>query len=144
MKAWLAFWREINTPHDYPADPYGELTNQVSHMAFGLLMAALVSVVWQWLFGEYPYKLAVSAIVTLPYLIGEVVVQRWRGWDTVADTFFYGIGAYGLLTGLDEIQVADRVLLESNAPGALTAFALFCIVMIARLAPRVRAKFGAK
>lgn len=139
---WGRFWEEINTPSDFRADPYGELTNQCAHTFLGLILAivcSLVGLVW---FGEYPQKEGIGIAVTLPYILGEVFAQRWRGWDTVADVFFYAIGGYGVLTSLTEVQVDGVPYLEANVFGFVVCLLGFCLVMFFRLRTRVKEKYG--
>ena len=139
---WSAFWQEINTPSDFSGDPYGELTNQCAHTFFGLILAGiycLASLVW---FGEFPHKEVAGIVVTLPYLLGEVFEQRWRGWDTVADVFFYGIGGYGLLASLSEVVIDDVAYLEAHPIGFGVSFGAFLAVLYVRLRVRVKQKYG--
>jgi hypothetical protein len=141
---WKAFWQEINTPSDFEADPYGELTNQCAHAFFGLILAVVFCFSYLAWWGEYPHKEVAGVVVTLPYLLGELFEQRWRGWDTVADVFFYAIGGYGVLAALTEVKLNGTPFLSDNIPGFAFCLAAFIIVLFLRLRPRVRAKYGAK
>lgn len=141
-RMWLAFWKEINTPSDFRDDPYGEFTNQCAHTFFGVVMAIVFSLTGLWWFGEFPQKEGIGIAVTLPYILGEVFEQRWRGWDTVSDVFFYAIGGYGILTSLTEVIVGGEVLLRPNAGSFIVSFSAFSAVMFLRLRPRVLRKYG--
>jgi len=96
-------------------------------------------VVW---FGGFPHKEVAGIVVTVPYLLGEVFEQRWRGWDTVADVFFYGIGGYGLLASLSEVVIDDVAYLEAHPIGFGVSFGAFLAVLYVRLRVRVKQKYG--
>jgi len=139
---WKQFWKEINTPSDFRSDPYGELTNQCAHAFFGQILACLfclASLVW---WGDFPEKEGAALFVTLPYIWGELIEQRWRGWDTVADIFFYAVGGYGVLAALSEVQIDGRILLEPDAVAFGCALAAFTAVLLVRVGVRVRRKYG--
>lgn len=139
---WRAFWKEINTASDFRADPYGELTNQSAHAFLGMMLAILFSFAGLLWFGEFPHKEGVVIAVTMPYILGELFKQRWRGWDTVADVFFYAIGGYGVLSSLSEVKVGDAVYLEPNPVGFFACLSAFIAVLLIRLHPRVKAKYN--
>lgn len=143
-RMWQAFWKEINTPSDFRGDPYGELTNQCAHTFLGILFAGafcLASLVW---FGAFPEKEIVGVVVTLPYLLGELFAQRWRGWDTISDVFFYAVGGYGLLASLSEVVIDGAIYLEPRPIAFALALGAFTFVMFLRLRVRVIEKYSQK
>lgn len=142
MREWLAFWAEINTPSDFKSDPYGELTNQLSHTFLGVIFACIVALVYLVFSGDFPAKEAVAFVVTLPYIAGEILAQRWRGWDTIADVFFYAIGGYGVLSSLTERQFCGEAFLQPQPVAFGVCFGLFCSVLFLRLQVRVKQKYS--
>lgn len=84
-------------PDDFKADPYGYLTNQLGHIALGVFFVFIVSRLWFEVFGEYPVRLTLWLVTGAVYFfIVELMLQGWRGLDTLEDTIFvwvYGAGA---------------------------------------------------
>ena len=144
MKVWAALWAEINTPDDFYQDPYGEATNQLSHAALGALIVIAFCFAYEWWWGEFPMKPVAAIVVTLPYLLGEIFDQRWRGWDTIADVYFYSIGGYVVLASLSEVRAYERILLEPNPEAFGAFFAALFIGLAIRIYPRAARKYGAK
>ena len=141
---WKAFWQDLNTPSDFRGDPYGELTNQSAHTFWGIVLAGVFCLVSLVRFGAFPEKEIAAIVVTLPYLLNELFVQRWKGWDTIADVFFYAIGGYGLLASLSEIVIDDNVYLDPNPVAFATSFGVFLIVLFVRVRVRVIEKYSRK
>lgn len=84
-------------PDDFKTQPYAYLTNQLGHIGLGLFLVFLVNRGAFEVFGEYPIRLHVwGATLVLYLVVVELMLQGWRGFDTVEDTIFtcfYGAGA---------------------------------------------------
>jgi hypothetical protein len=111
-------------PDDFKAQPYAYLTNQLGHIGLGVLLVFLINRGAFELFGEYPVRLAIWAATLAVYLgVVEILIQGWRGFDTVEDTIFtcvYGAGAP--LWAFREIAPGSPMV-EANLP-ALDMFFL--------------------
>jgi hypothetical protein len=82
-------------PDNFKADPYGYVTNQISHMgAVGCLVFVYGVVLFVFLVaGEFPPKWAIILGAAVSYSLIEAL-QGWRGWDTIEDwlfVVFYGV-----------------------------------------------------
>lgn len=106
------------TPDSFDRDPYGWLTNQVSHIALGALMALALSVFGFAVFGEFPVRThMLAAIFVLYFVVIELVVQGWRGFDTIEDTIFtVGYGAAGPLAVSSEIVPGRMAIVMELEP----------------------------
>ena len=140
---WRKFWREVNTPDDFAADPYGWTTNQMAHTLIGGVIAAVLVVISRWWFDEYPHKEAAALACVLPYLLNELVNQRWRGIDTLADTFFFAIGGYMVLSSLTEVWVNGFPYLKDNWQGLAGCLVAWAAVWFIGVRKRIERKYGA-
>lgn len=103
---------------DFREDWYGFATNQISHLALGVLFAWLTAIFYHWVWGEYPDKLSLVIFLAVSYLAFELITQGWNGVDTIEDwTFFAAWGACGATTAFSEIEAGSAELsLDPSAP----------------------------
>lgn len=84
------------SPDFYRRQPELWLANQSGHMALGAAMAILSCAGFLAVFGEFPTRAAIFALIAAAYLFRvEIIGQGWQGFDTVEDTLFvviYGAG----------------------------------------------------
>jgi hypothetical protein len=98
---FLAWFRSAFAQDDFARDWYGYLTNQISHIGLGIVLALATCIAWFWAFGEYPVKWAMWLAITGAYAASEVI----RGgdlWDAFEDGCFvclYGAGGAFLVFG---------------------------------------------
>lgn len=99
MTGLVSWLRRVWAQDDFADDWYGWLTNQVSHVSLGLLLAIGVSGAALLTLGEFPAKwlawLACAAVYA-----GLEAVRGWTGWDSLEDWVFvacYGAGGAFLL-----------------------------------------------
>ncbi len=127
------------TPDAFHGDPYGELTNQISHVALGHVLSVSLCIAYLWSAGELPYRVYIIAIVGLIYAAIEML-QGWRGWDTVMDTYAT-IGGACVLIPLTEIRMPDvwyKPQIEVNLLWLVGVFVAVAIPIWARVAQRDR------
>lgn len=137
------FWRELNTPDNYHADPYGGGLNQVGHIAVGAFFAGLICVIYGAIFGEMPYKAAVFVMMLLFYGLGvEMRVQQSSLADGLADTSFFMLGACAILFSFSEAAVnGDSILLRLERAEALTSFGCIVLALVIYILPRAVRKY---
>lgn len=114
------------TPDDFADDQYGWLTNQISHAALGVFLVFSLCTTHYVVAGEFPHKTHVFLLIFAAYVLFEVLVQGWRGSDTVEDTVFVvGYGASGVLASFTELEVGSSVVLvDVLTIGIFFAFAM--------------------
>ena len=106
-------------PSRFADDPYGHLTNQVSHAMLGFASATVFAWIAQLASGQWLDQRVTFAVVTLGYFVWwELIFQRWRGLDTVEDSVFVALGAAAYLA-IDMSYVIERVMLWLVALGVL-------------------------
>ena len=121
----------ILKPDSFPGDWYGWVTNQISHIFVGIALVFFASLICFYSFGEMPNKLTIYGAIFAGYVAFEVLVQGWRGVDTVEDTtFVVGYGAAGVLAGFTEVEVGSPYL-ELNLLGLAPFFAVAIVHLIA-------------
>lgn len=137
------FWRELNTPDNYHADPYGGGLNQVGHIAIGAFFAGLICVIYGVIFNEMPYKTAVLGVMAVFYGFGiEVRVQKSSLSDGLADTAFFLLGACAILFSFSEAAVSgDDILLRLERAEALTSFGCIILALVIYMLPRAVRKY---
>ena len=109
----LAWFRTAFAQDDFAGDWYGWLTNQVSHLAGGVLAALVVAAGWYGLAGEFPLKVLAVPVIGAVYVWGEGL-RGWMGWDSIEDTlFFAGYGAGGAFLVFSEVTPGNPYLLVS-------------------------------
>lgn len=103
------FSRLFKQPEAFINDPYGYLTNQISHIYLGfLLCTAYVFFVWK-ATGFHPDQFLCVAVVVAGYaILWEALYQHWRGWDSIEDTLYVFCGA-GSFLFIDYQFVITRV-----------------------------------
>ena len=139
---WSEFWKDLSTPSDFRADPAGEFGNQSAHAILGLIFTVILCLATYTWHGEFPQKEVAAFVVTLPYILFELLRQGWKGWDTVSDVFFFAIGGYGVLSSLSEVGGDTKVVLEPNPAGFGLSLLAFSVVMFVRVRVRVKQKYG--
>ena len=118
-------YKELTTADSFSGDWYGWATNQISHSSLGVFITWLACVAAFLMVGDLPFKINVFSSVAFIYVMKELVLDTWRGWDTIEDFLFvvvYGVG--GTLLAFDQI-VGDTVIF--SVFGATPIFSVFCI-----------------
>lgn len=140
------FWAVLMTPSDYRNDPYAEATNQISHAVLGCLASLILCTVWFIIFGEMPYRAFVWIVVVLGYAVGvEAWQQRWKGWDSFADTFFVQCGATMTLWPVKEVGFSPDIAIIEFRPKLLGVLMLLSALALAlHLWPRIKRYFNAR
>ncbi len=98
-------WR----PDDFRVDPYGYLTNQISHGYLG--MYSITFYCWSvfHLTGDYPSQdISGLMLIAVYFVIWEIGYQGWRGWDTMEDTYFVYMGIFPWHF-IDMSQIIDKL-----------------------------------
>lgn len=87
----------LQEPDSFSRDPYGYFTNQSGHTwDVGFLILVYGSCAFTYLtFGTFPDKEIIIIMSGILYLLFEVFVQGWKGWDTVEDWWF--VNVYGVI-----------------------------------------------
>lgn len=110
---WLEWFRSAFVQDDFAGDWYGWLTNQISHMATGILAALVVSTGWYAIAGEFPLKVVAVPLIALAYVVGEVL-RGWSGRDSIEDTAFFAVyGSGGAFLVFSEVTPGSTYLLVS-------------------------------
>jgi hypothetical protein len=137
-EAMRAFWSNLNTPDDFRDDPYVGGLNQLGHWALGAALSGLVCILYGVAFGVMPYKIAVWIILIAAYAgLIEWRVQKWQGSDSLVDTAFFALGVTQVLLTFSEFAILEgKVLLQINAPEALTTFACTVAALVIYIIPR--------
>lgn len=106
----IRWFRQTFPQDDFADDWYGWLTNQVSHIGLGLLLAVGVSGITLLTLGEFPDKRLAWLACALLYL-GLELLRGWSGWDTVEDWLFVACyGAGGAFILFTEVEPGLAVL----------------------------------
>lgn len=101
---------DLKVPDDFKDNPYGYITNQISHIYLGFFFSVFYCFVLDKVTG-FPDQTWAILIVTGIYLFWwELLNQGWRGFDTVEDTFYFFAGAASFLV-IDMEWVTDKVFL---------------------------------
>lgn len=87
----------LDEAEDFSKDPYGYFTNQSGHTwDVGFLFLVYGSCVASFtFFGTLLCKEFLIVGAGLAYLVFEILVQGWKGWDTIEDWWFVNI--YGVV-----------------------------------------------
>lgn len=120
----LDWFRKHFAQDDFADDWYGYLTNQIGHIALGLMMALVVSLSWFVFAGEMPVK-EWAWMACLVVYIGLELVRHWNGWDSVEDTVFTaGYGSGGAFLMFSEVTPGEPYLgFDIFLAGGLAAIA---------------------
>lgn len=101
----------LTEPDEFLDDWYGWLTNQISHICLGVFLAFVICAACYIAYGEMPYRLAVYGVIATGYLAFELLVQGWRGRDTIEDSVFtVGYGASAVLASFSEIRAGSPIV----------------------------------
>lgn len=121
-------------PDKFRRDPGGYFVNQFGHASAGVAMVFLGAVGWQEWAGEMPVKWALAAVLIGGYfLLIEMALQGWRGWDTAEDTVFFSYGVAMTLIIFSEARLGSGMVIgaPSDAMGVFTVFALHLMAGVA-------------
>lgn len=138
------FWDELNTPTDYYDDPYGGLTNQISHVALGAFLFGFLCVMFAAITGEMPHKATASVVVIALYGgVIEVWVQRSGLVDALQDTFFFGAGVTVIASSFTEFSVGPRgdILLRLEVQSAFAVLGMIVLSLALYIIPRAARKY---
>lgn len=122
---------DLFTPDDFKYDWYGYLTNQISHVGLGMFFVWLVCALSFLAIGELPFKIAVFFAMSLLYFSFEMIVQGWRGLDTLEDMAFvvmYGSG--GTLLAFSELNIGSTLLVFNMYAPLIIIGLFFCHLAI--------------
>lgn len=121
----------------FRADPYGWLTNQVSHMGGGLAYVFASCYLWLAVFGEFPVRWHIWAAFAVVYLAWEIAQQGWQGADTIEDwCFVVAYGAGGPLLVFREYDLGSG-LFYGQIHDLRPFFALACVHLVIGVAIRI-------
>ena len=128
-----SLWRDLNTSSDFMGNPYGGLTNQISHSAVAAFVFLYVCCVWFMFAGEMPSRWAVVwGIVVVYFAAIEWRAQGWRGRDSLIDAGFVAITPLTIAVAAEEVSVNGWVSVVHIHIGhlliALTSLALAWLV----------------
>lgn len=137
------FWKELNTPDNFHANPYFGGLNQVGHVAIGAFFAGMICVIYGVIFGEMPYKTAVLGVMAVFYGFGiEVRVQKSSLSDGLADTAFFLLGACAILFSFTEVAVSNsEILLKLNRAEAVLSLVCIVLALVLYILPRAVRKY---
>ena len=136
----LCLFKELATQSNFKGDWYGWLTNQVSHASLGVFLTWIACVICYIFIGDLPYKFNVFTALAFAYIVWELVIQEWAGWDSVEDFLFvivYGVG--GTLLAFSQI-VGPTVIF--NVFGAMPIFSIFVVHLILGVCYRAWRQYG--
>lgn len=85
----------LMTPDNFSRDPYGWLTNQISHLTLGFAAVVLYCSLGAHIAGVFPDKWVIWTSIAVSYALIEVI-QRGPFWDSVEDFIFVVIYGAGL------------------------------------------------
>jgi len=108
----------ITTPSRFDRDWYGYYTNQVAHIAHGVLGTWLFCAVAFLISDDLPSKLQVFLSISVIYAAKELILDRWQGFDTIEDILFVVVyGAGGTLLSFRQMNAhsPDSVFNVLNA-----------------------------
>ncbi|WP_284262451.1 hypothetical protein [Roseicyclus amphidinii] len=99
------FWAMLNTPSDFQGEPYGAVTNQISHSAVAAWLFLFLSCSYFVVVGEMPPRWGVGWMVVVGYaLLIEWRVQGWRGRDSWADVAFWAALVVLIAASTEEVR----------------------------------------
>jgi len=140
---WRAFWNDLNTPDKFYSDPVGGGGNQGTHVAMAACVVVVVCVIWAVRYGEMPYRWVLwFAVVGFYAFVIEYLRQGWRRWDTINDTYFWGLGAAGPLVSLYEVTFRPEIKLGFNVFGCAAWLAVLIVSMALYVWPRAKRAYG--
>lgn len=101
----------IFKPEDFSGDWYGYLTNQVSHIGLGVVLAFTLCIAVFIILGEFPFRSTIFLLIVISYIIYELRHQKWKGWDTIEDSIFVSVyGAGGSLYSFHEVTPGESLV----------------------------------
>jgi hypothetical protein len=109
IKAITAIFREVTNPSlDNPPMWYKKAVVDFAHVFLGVISIWILTSIIFFLHGEYPYKEHVWGLVAGAFLGKEILFDRWNGWDTIRDNWFFSVyGAGGAVMSFSEKAVGD-------------------------------------
>lgn len=97
--------RGLGSASSFSKDWYGYLTNQFSHVGVGIFAAWLVCLAAFLISGDLPYRWQVFVGIAVVYGVKELIVDTWKGRDTIEDFLFVVVyGAGGTLNSFRQID----------------------------------------
>lgn len=97
--------KEFFIADDFKFSPYGYITNQISHVALGCFSSFMLSILFFMLHDEYPIKEKIIIFIFISYILKEIFLDKWVGFDTIEDILFvcfYGAG--GSILSFSEVS----------------------------------------
>jgi hypothetical protein len=140
---WRAVWEDLNTPDQYYADPVGGAGNQGTHVLMAGCIVVAICVIWAVFYREMPYRWPLwFAVVGFYAFVIEYLRQGWRRWDTINDTYFFGLGAAGPLVSLYEVTYRPEIKLGFNEFECGVWLVVLVVSMAAYIWPRAMRAYG--
>ena len=137
-----SFWRELNDPSSFAADPIGGAGNQGTHVLIGGSIATAICVLWAYWYGEMPVRWTLwLAILVLYAVVIEWLVQGWNWWDSVQDTYFISVGAAAPLVSLKEVEYRPEIKLDFNELQCLAWLVVLVVSLTLYIYPRAAQKY---
>jgi hypothetical protein len=98
---------------------------------------------WYTLIAPVPSLWVLAALITLFYGVGiELLIQKWRGADTVLDTAFVGLGASLVPLSMSLTPSGRWFRVTDWSTGFLIWFACAALALAAYVYPRLVRAYG--
>jgi hypothetical protein len=145
VEIWAAFWRELNTPDRFAAQPYYGLINQIGHITLGGWLTNGVCALWVQTIGLAPPVWTIGLAVVATYVIViELIVQRWVKTDTVQDSAFFALGAAEVALTMNLTPSGRWIRVEDFSANFLIGLAFASVALAVSVWPRLIAAYGSK
>lgn len=143
MGIWAAFWRELNTPDRFAAQPYYGLINQIGHITLGGWLTNGVCALWVQIIGLAPPVWTIGLAVVATYVIViELIVQRWVKTDTVQDSAFFALGAAEVALTMNLTPSGRWIRVEDFSANFLIWLACASVALAVYVWPRAKRAYG--
>ena len=145
MGIWAAFWRELNRPDPFAAQPYYGLINQIGHITLGGWLTNGVCALWVQTIGLAPPVWTIGLAVVATYVIViELIVQRWVKTDTVQDSAVFARGAAEVALTMNLTPSGRWIRVEDFSANFLIGLAFASVALAVSVWPRLIAAYGSK
>ena len=149
MGIWAAFWRELNRPDPFAAQPYYGLINQVGHIWLGSKLTNAACALWVQAAlalhgpGHPPpvWQIALAMVVFYVAVI-ELGVQRWVRTDTVQDSAFFALGAAEVALTMSLTPSGRWIRVDDFSANFLIWLAFALAALAVYVWPRARRAYG--
>ena len=108
---------KIVPPDDWGNDWFGWAKSQTAHVFVGVFLVFALCMFGFEVFGGFPVKTHVFAVILAGYVAFKFIFQGWQRWDTIEDiVFVVGYGAAGPLSGSFEIEAGRSAIVMELGP----------------------------